>query len=69
MAGESREAEGRPKRRPRKRPESVFVTMAELAHMMGVGDTKTIDDWIAKRGFPPPHSYPGPRHAVWLRKH
>jgi predicted DNA-binding transcriptional regulator AlpA len=69
MSSDTRETTAHQKRRSKKRPESVFVTKAELAHLMGVGDTRTIDEWIAKRGFPPPHSYPGPRHSVWLRKH
>jgi hypothetical protein len=56
-------------RGPGKHVEPVFVTKSQIAQMMGVGDTKTIDSWIASGSFPPPHSRPGPRHAVWLRKH
>jgi hypothetical protein len=36
---------------------------------MGIGSLGTIDDWIAEGGFPPPHSRPGERFAVWRRKH
>jgi predicted DNA-binding transcriptional regulator AlpA len=57
------------KRGPGKKTPAVFVTKSALAQMMGVGDTKTIDAWIAQERFPPPHSQPGVRHAVWLRKH
>lgn len=56
-------------RGPSRREEPVFVTKAGIAHMMGVGSTKTIDSWIAQGTFPPPHSRPGKSHAVWLRKH
>jgi hypothetical protein len=56
-------------RGPRRRVEPIFITKSEIAQMMSVADTKTIDSWIANGSFPPPHSRPGVRHAVWLRKH
>jgi predicted DNA-binding transcriptional regulator AlpA len=56
-------------RGPSKKAEPVFVTKAQIAQMMGVGNTKTIDSWIAQGTFPPPHSRPGPNFTVWLRKH
>jgi predicted DNA-binding transcriptional regulator AlpA len=56
-------------RGPSKRADPIFITKSEIAQLMGVADTKTIDSWIANGSFPPPHSRPGPRHAVWLRKH
>jgi predicted DNA-binding transcriptional regulator AlpA len=57
------------KRGPGKRVEPVFVTKSQCAQMMGVGNTATIDAWIAEGTFPPPHSRPGRRFAIWLRKH
>lgn len=46
----------------------TFITKAELAHEMGHVDTQTIDSWIARGDFPPPHSNPGINTAVWRRK-
>lgn len=65
----STETNKRKTRGPRKKAESVFITKSEIAQMMSVGNTKTIDSWIAQGTFPPPHSRPGPLHTVWLRKH
>jgi predicted DNA-binding transcriptional regulator AlpA len=59
----------RKKRGPRKKQEPVFITKTEIANHMGIGSLGTIDDWIAEGGFPPPHSRPGERFAVWRRKH
>lgn len=55
--------------KPRKRPTPIFITKTEIANHLGVGGLGTIDDWIADGSFPPPHSRPGVRFAVWLRKH
>lgn len=59
------------KRGPRKArvAEPLFITKTEMAQHLGVGDINTIDTWIANGSFPPPHSRPGERFAVWLRKH
>lgn len=48
--------------------EPDFVTKTELAMHLGI-DTSTVDEWIRKNILPPPHSRPGERHAIWLRKH
>jgi glutamate-1-semialdehyde aminotransferase len=53
----------------RTKPAPIFIKKSEIAALMDVADTKTIDSWIANGGFPKPHSRPGERHAVWLRKH
>jgi hypothetical protein len=61
-----------PKKRtrgPSRRPAPIFIKKSEIAALMDVADTKTIDSWVANGAFPPPHSRPGARHAVWLRKH
>lgn len=68
-AGEPVKAKEKRHRGPSKKADPVFVTKAEIAQMMGVGSTKTIDSWVAQGNFPPPHSRPGKLHAVWLRKH
>lgn len=47
----------------------VFITKTEIAAHMGIGNLATIDDWIASGTFPPPHSRPGERFAVWRRKY
>ena len=49
--------------------EPLFVTKTEIAAHLGVGNLATIDEWIREGSFPPPHSRPGQRFAVWLRKH
>jgi predicted DNA-binding transcriptional regulator AlpA len=47
----------------------LFITKREIVrHIPGV-DSTTIDAWVAKGTFPPPHSRPGERTAVWLRRH
>jgi predicted DNA-binding transcriptional regulator AlpA len=56
-------------RGPRKKRDPIFITKSEIAQLMSVADTKTIDSWVAQRRFPPPHSQPGVRLAVWLRRH
>jgi hypothetical protein len=57
------------KRGPRKKPDPIFITKTEIATHMGLGNLTTIDDWIVNETFPPPHSRPGERYAVWLRKY
>lgn len=57
------------KRGTRRRPEATFITKTEIGAALGVGDLSTLDSWIAAGSFPPPHSRPGERFAVWLRKH
>jgi predicted DNA-binding transcriptional regulator AlpA len=56
-------------RGPGKKHDPLFISKSEIAQLLGVADTKTIDSWVALRRFPPPHSQPGPRHSLWLRKH
>jgi predicted DNA-binding transcriptional regulator AlpA len=46
----------------------TFISKVELAQDMGCS-TQAIDDWIELGSFPPPHSRPGARHTIWLRKH
>lgn len=57
------------KRGPGRRVEPVFITKTEIGTHLGVGNLDTIDTWIGKGQFPPPHSRPGERFAVWLRQH
>jgi hypothetical protein len=46
-----------------------FIGKFELARHLGVRP-QTIDKWVhVTRTFPPPHSQPGSRYAVWLRRH
>lgn len=49
--------------------EPLFVTKGELARLLGRLDTATIDRWVRDGTFPPPHSRPGERTALWLRRH
>jgi predicted DNA-binding transcriptional regulator AlpA len=66
--GEATDTRG--KRGPRRRiAEPVFISKTEMAQHLCLGDAGTLDDWIAKGDFPPPHSRPGERFAVWLRRH
>ena len=65
----STETKGRGKRGPAKRVDPVFITKTEIAQHLGVGDMTTLDIWVANGDFPPPHSRPGRRFAVWLRRH
>ncbi len=51
--------------RPR---EPVFIAKAELARELGC-TVGTLNTWIATGTIPPPHSRPGPRMAIWLRRH
>lgn len=57
-----------PRLREVKEKEPDFIGKAELARHLccHVG---TINDWIADGTIPPPHSRPGEKHAVWLRRH
>ena len=59
-------------RNPRKHKirslEPDFITKCELAQHLGCA-VGTIDKWIEEGTVPPPHSKPGERHPVWLRKH
>jgi hypothetical protein len=57
------------RRGPRKKADPLFITKTEIATHMGLGNLTTINDWIAAGTFPPPHSQPGERYAVWLRRH
>jgi hypothetical protein len=45
-----------------------FIGKAELAHHLQC-HISTIDTWIEEGRIPPPHSRPGEKHPVWLRKH
>ncbi len=60
-------SEKRPSRKTR-RPEPDFIDKSELAIHFGCS-TRTLEDWIELNQFPPPHSRPGQRHAIWLRAH
>lgn len=52
-----------------KKGDPDFIWKFELARHLGV-TPPTIDSWIYKyKTIPPPHSQPGLRHAVWLRRH
>lgn len=53
---------------PAPQPPPVFVSKRELAHDLRL-TMHGIDRLIAEGLFPPPHSRPGPRHAVWLKRH
>lgn len=56
--------------RKRKRiDEPLFITKTAIAQHYGLGDMQTLDDWIEAGTIPPPHSQPGERYSVWLRKH
>lgn len=57
------------RRGPAKEPDPIFITKSEMARMMSVGNTSTIDRWVANGTIPPPHSRPGKSHSLWLRKH
>ncbi len=48
--------------------EPDFIGKAELARQLCC-HINTLNDWIAKGTIPPPHSRPGVKHPVWLRKH
>lgn len=54
--------------RKRKPTPAVFVTKSEIAQALSV-HPGTIDRWIARGDFPPPHSRPGRCTALWLRAH
>lgn len=70
MSIEAKAPKGRGKRGPGRRiAEPLFITKTEMAQHLGVGDMTSIDKWIAAGDFPPPHSQPGKRFAVWLRRH
>jgi hypothetical protein len=74
------QAEKRPKRKPRsdqdkpvrmkalRDKEPDFMGKFELAHHLQC-HIGTLNDWIADGTIPPPHSRPGTKHPVWLRKH
>ena len=48
--------------------EPDFIGKAELAHHLQC-HISTIDEWIADGTIPPPHSRPGDKHPIWLRRH
>ena len=48
--------------------EPDFITKFELAQHLGCA-VGTIDEWVENGTIPRPHSKPGKRHPVWLRKH
>ncbi|MBU6429646.1 MAG: hypothetical protein KGR26_11580 [Cyanobacteria bacterium REEB65] len=48
--------------------EPDFIGKAELARHLCC-HINSIDLWIYDGTIPPPHSYPGTKHPVWLRKH
>lgn len=55
--------------RRKKGGEPDFITKSEIAYNLRVS-LSAIDRWIWKdKTFPPPHSSPGARHVVWLRRH
>jgi hypothetical protein len=50
-------------------PAAVFITKSEIAMHLGGASMNTIHRSIAAGDFPPPHSRPGRRFPIWLRKH
>ncbi len=48
--------------------EPDFITKTELAKHLGCHGS-SIDLWVAAGKLPPPHSRPGEKHAIWLRRH
>ncbi len=53
----------------RLKPQPMFVSKTEIATHLCVSGSATIDTWIVEGRFPPPHSQPGKRHSLWLRRH
>ena len=51
-----------------KEMESDFIGKAELAKHLGC-HINTLTGWMKDGTVPPPHSYPGEKHPIWLRKH
>lgn len=51
-----------------KAQEPDFITKTELAHHLGC-HISTLTDWIEDGSIPPPHSRPGDKHPIWLRRH
>lgn len=60
-----------PKRRrgTRERALSTFISKRDMADALGIGNMITLDRWIIKGSFPPPHARLGDRYTVWLREH
>jgi hypothetical protein len=48
--------------------EPDFIGKVELAHHLQC-HINTIDGWIEEGRIPPPHSWPGERHPIWLRRY
>ncbi len=48
--------------------EPIFINKIELAHHLQC-HVNSIDGWVANGTIPPPHSCPGVKHALWLRRH
>jgi hypothetical protein len=48
--------------------EPDFIGKMELAHHLQC-HVSTIDEWVADGTIPPPHSRPGVKHPIWLRRH
>jgi hypothetical protein len=48
--------------------EPDFIGKAELARHLSC-HINSIDVWVRKGRIPPPHSMPGDKHSIWLRKH
>lgn len=48
--------------------ESVFLNKTELARHLCCSGV-TLDKFIARGTVPPPHSRPGPKSALWVRRH
>ena len=47
----------------------VFITSREISRHVGVKGAAPLTRWVAEGTFPPPHSRPGERTTLWLRKH
>jgi hypothetical protein len=58
----------KPRHRAIKEQEPDFISKAELAHHLRC-HISTIDEWIANGTIPAPHSRPGDKHPIWLRRH
>jgi hypothetical protein len=59
----------KPQRGPRAKVDPLFVSKIEMAAHLGVSDASTIEAWVAEGTFPPPHSRPSERFAIWRRSH
>jgi hypothetical protein len=57
------------KRRVREAAGPTFITKVQMAREMGLKEPRTIDAWVAAGTWPPAHSRPSERVALWRRFH